>query len=140
MHPMLWRVFAIVGGLAAAALTVGVVEWLSSLFHLLPAGIDYNDRANMTAAISALPASAFGAVLVAWGLGALAGAYAATRIGRHAGIGYLIGVLIAAGAVANLLMIPHPAWMWAGAAIVIPLGTLAGVRMAGAPTWPAATV
>jgi hypothetical protein len=138
MHPMLWRVFAILGGLTVAALTVGVLEWLSSLFHVLPAGIDYNDRAKMTAAISALPASALVAVLVAWGLGALAGAYAATRIGRHAGIGYLIGVLIAAGAVANLLMIPHPVWMWAGAAIAIPLGTLAGVRMAGVPAGPAA--
>jgi hypothetical protein len=35
-------------------------------------------------------------------------------------------------------MIPHPIWVWAGAAIVIPLATLAGVRMAGAPTGPAA--
>lgn len=138
MHPMLWRVFAIVGGLAVAALMIGVVEGLSSLVHPLPAGIDYNDRAAMAAAISALPATAFVAVLVAWGLGALAGAYAATRIGRHAGIGYLIGVLIAAGAVANLLTIPHPVWMWAGAAIVIPLAALTGVRMACAPSRVAA--
>lgn len=138
MHPMLWRVFAVVAGLAVAALMVGVVEGLSSWFHPLPAGIDYNDRAAVAAAISALPATAFMAVLVAWGLGALAGAYAASRIGRHAGIGYLIGVLIGAGAVANLLMIPHPIWMWAGAAIVIPLATLAGVRMGCAPFQAAA--
>jgi hypothetical protein len=133
MHPMVWRVLAVAAGLAVAVLMVGLVEGLSSRFHPLPAGIDYNDRAAMTAAISALPATAFVAVLAAWGLGALAGAYAATRIGRHAGSGYLIGVLIGAGAVANLLMIPHPVWMWAGAAIVVPLATLAGVRMACAP-------
>jgi hypothetical protein len=130
---MLWRVFAVVAGLAVAALMVGIVEGISSMVHPLPAGIDYSDRAAMSAAIASLPATAFVLVLAAWGLGALAGAYVATRIGRHPALGYLIGVLLAAGAVANLLAIPHPVWMWAGAAVVIPLTTLAGVRIGCAP-------
>ena len=138
MHPMLRRVFALVAGLLVAVVVVGGVEGLSSRLYPLPAGLDYNDREAMTAAIALLPAGAFVAVLVAWGLAALAGSWVAVRMGGHAGIGYLIGVLLGTAGIANLLMIPHPLWMWAGAAIVIPLGTLVGVRRASAHSAPAA--
>ena len=133
MHPMLRRVFALVAGLLVAVGVVGLVEGLSSRLYPLPPGIDYNDREAMTAAIAMLPTGAFVLVLVAWGMAALAGSWVAVRIGGHASLGYLIGFLLAAAGLANLAMIPHPAWMWVGAAIVIPLGTLAGVRLSSAP-------
>ena len=138
MHPMLRRVFALVAGLLVAIVVVGGVEGLSSRLYPLPAGLDYNDLEAMTSSKAMLPAGAFVAVLVAWGLAALAGSWVAVRIGGHAGIGYLIGVLLGTAGIANLLMIPHPLWMWAGAAIVIPLGTLIGVRRASARSTPAA--
>ena len=130
MGPLLGRVIGIVAGLAAAVVAVGLVEAVSATFYPLPEGIDPRDRAGMTAAIAALPAGAFVGVLAAWGLGAFAGAWTATRLARLPPIGYLIGVLLAGAALANLLTIPHPVWVWAGAAVVIPAGTIAGVRLA----------
>ena len=82
----------------------------------------------MTAAIAQLPTPAFVAVLLAWGLGALAGAWTAVRISGVAATGYIIGALLLAGGVANLLAIPHPIWMWPGAVVAMGAGTLAGVR------------
>lgn len=131
MHPVLRSVLAVVAGLGLSVAVVGGVEALSSRLYPLPEGLDYNDRAAMTAAISQLPAGAFVAVLVAWGLGALAGSFAAVYVSGRDAPGYLIGVLLGAAAIANLLVIPHPLWMWVGAAILIPLGTLIGVRKSG---------
>lgn len=91
----------------------------------------------MTTAISQLPAGAFVAVLVAWGLGALAGSFAAVYVSGRDALGDLIGVLLGAAAIANLLMIAHPSWMWVGAAILIPLGTATGVRNSSARGRPA---
>ena len=68
---------------------------------------------------------------MAWGAGALAGAWTAARIGGRAGLGYLIGLLLGAGAIWTMLLIPHPLWLWVSAAVMIPAGTLAGVRLVG---------
>lgn len=125
-------VLAVGAGLGLSVAVVGGVEALSSRLFPLPEGLDYNDRTAMTTAISQLPAGAFVAVLVAWGLGALAGSFAAVYVSGRDALGYLIGVLLGAAATANLLTIPHPSWMWGGAAILIPLGTVIGVRKSGA--------
>jgi hypothetical protein len=121
-------VLAVVAGLVASVAVVGGVEALSSRLYPLPAGLDYADRTAMAAAIGQLPTGAFVAVLAAWGLGALVGSFTAARVGGRAGLGYLIGALLGVAAAANLLMVPHPVWMWVGAAIVIPAGTMVGVR------------
>lgn len=131
MHPVLRSVLAVVAGLGLSIAVGGGVEALSSRLYPLPEGLDYNDRAAMAAAMSQLPADAFVAVLVAWGLGALGGSFAAVYVSGRDALGYLIGVLLGAAAIANLLMISHPSWTWAGAAILIPLGTLIGVRQSG---------
>ena len=130
MSPLLRNVLAVVAGLAAAVAVVAVVEGLSARVFPLPEGLDYSDRTAMAEAIGNLPAGAFVFVVAAWGLGALAGAAVATGISRRVGPGYLIGVLLLAAAVSNLLMIPHPGWMWAGGIVVILLGTMVGSRLA----------
>ena len=61
---------------------------------------------------------------------ALAGACTAVRVGRHAALGLIVGIVLLTAAVANMLAIPHPGWMWAAAVIAIPAATLAGSRMA----------
>ena len=132
MHPVMRSVLAVVAGLGLSIAVVGGVEALSSRLYPLPEGLDYNDRAAMTTAFSQLPAGAFVAVLVAWGLGALSGSFAAVYVSGRDTPGYVIGVLLGAAALANLLIVPHPLWVWAGAAILIPLGTAIGVRKSGA--------
>ena len=128
MSPLIRRILAVVAGLIVAAVVVAGVEAASSVLYPLPEGIDHTDREAMTAAIAQLPTTAFLAVLVAWGLGALAGAWTAVRISGVAVTGYIIGALLLAAGVANLLAIPHPVWMWPGALVAVGAGTLAGVR------------
>jgi predicted MFS family arabinose efflux permease len=84
----------------------------------------------MAEAIRGLPAGAFVLVVIAWGLGALTGSAVATGVSRRVGPGYLIGVLLLAAAIGNMLMIPHPVWMWIGGIIVILLGMMIGARLA----------
>ena len=57
----------------------------------------------------------------------------AVRVGRHAALGLIVGIVLLTAAVANMLAVPHPAWMWAAAVIAIPAATFAGMRMAGTP-------
>ena len=130
MNPLLRNVLAVVAGLAAAVAVVAVVEAVSARLFPLPAGLDFTDRAAMAEAIAGLPAGAFVMVVIAWGLAALSGSAVATGVSRRIGPGYLIGLLLLAAGIANMVMIPHPVWMWIGGIIVILLGTMVGSRLA----------
>ncbi len=130
---MLRRALGIAVGLAVAVFLVGVIEAISSYLYPLPPGIDYSDREAMGAAIATLPVGAFIVVLLAWTLAAWSGACTAVRVGRHAALGLIVGIVLLTAAVANMLAVPHPAWMWAAAVIAIPAATFAGMRMAGTP-------
>ena len=129
---MLRRALGIAAGLGVAVCCVGVIEALSSRLYPLPPGIDYSDREAMGVAVAALPVGAFIGVLLAWTLAAWAGACTAVRVGRHAALGLIIGIVLLTAAVANMLAIPHPAWLWAAAVLAIPAATFAGMRMAAA--------
>jgi hypothetical protein len=66
-------------------------------------------------------------VVVGWALAAFVGAWVAARIARHRRAAALvIGLLVLAGVIANIAMIPHPLWMTvAGLALPLPLAWLA---------------
>jgi uncharacterized protein YqgC (DUF456 family) len=63
-----------------------------------------------------------------WGLGTLAGAWLATRVGskRNAAHGAAIGLILLALAVANMAMLPYPAWFWMSNLVVFPAGCFFG--------------
>lgn len=113
---------------------MALVEGISARLYPLPTGIDYSDRNAIAAAIGSLPLGALMIVVVAWALGALAGACTAVYVGRHRVLGILVGVVLLAGAVGNLLAIPHPGWMWIAALVAISAATLGGTRMAAGTT------
>ena len=60
-------------------------------------------------------------ILIAWGLGVFLGGYVAGRLAPRAPVlhAFTITILVALGAVANLLAIPHPLWFWVSALVVI---------------------
>lgn len=61
-------------------------------------------------------------VVLAWIVGAVGGTFASCRMsGRFETVfGVAIGLLVALAAAANLLILPHPAWMWP-AGLALPL-------------------
>jgi hypothetical protein len=44
--------------------------------------------------------------------------------------GFFVGALLLGASVANMLMLPHPAWFWFAAVAVLAAGTYAGTVLA----------
>jgi hypothetical protein len=123
----------ILAGAVLAGLCVFAVEAISHMIFHLPPGVDPRNPADYQRLMDAMPVAAKFMVLLAWFLGALLGALAANLIARRALAGWIVALLVVAAGVATMMMIPHPAWMWAGG-ILLPLaaGWLAR-RLAGVP-------
>ncbi|MFN8524607.1 MAG: hypothetical protein U0821_16035 [Chloroflexota bacterium] len=131
---MLRTPLAILGGLAVSFVIIGLVESVSSAMYPLPEGVAPTDVDALRSFIRTLPVGAFVMVLAAWALGALGGAWVAGRLAGRAQIAH--GLAVAAfglgAAIANMVMLPHPAAMWVGAFVEFPLCGYLGGRWAGA--------
>ena len=110
----------IVAGIVVAFLCILAVEWVGHSLYPPPPGLDFSNPADMERLMAAMPATAKAFILVAWFVGALAGAWTANRIAGRSLAGWVVALLVIAFGVATMIMIPHPGWMWAGG-IVLPL-------------------
>ena len=110
----------VVVGAVLAGLCVFAIESVGHMVFPLPPGIDPRNPDDQARLMAEMPPAALAFVLIAWFVGALAGGYAANRIARRALAGWIVAALLVAAAVATMLMIPHPAWMWAGG-LLLPL-------------------
>lgn len=124
----------VVGVIVAILLIVGI-ETVGHRLYPPPPGLDLRDPEVLRDMVRSMPVAAIGSVLLAWVAGALAGSWAAARIAVQWRIGHagVVGAVVLAGAVANMLMVPHPAWMWVGAIVLVPLASYAGGRWATRP-------
>ena len=120
-------ILGILAGVIVAWLAMTICEFASLFLHRPPAGLDLRDPQALAAHIAAAPLSAMLVVVVGWALAAFVGAWVAARIARHRRAAALvIGLLVLAGVIANIAMIPHPLWMTvAGLALPLPLAWLA---------------
>jgi hypothetical protein len=120
----------IVAGIVVAFLCVFAVEWVGHSLYPPPAGLDATNPADQARLMEAMPAAAKAIVLGAWFVAALAGAWTANRIAGRSLAGWIVALLVVATGIATMVMIPHPAWMWAGG-IALPLaGAWIADRMA----------
>ena len=71
----------------------------------------------------------FAAVAAGYGLGALAGTWIASRMGRARIFGIVVTALLATLAVFNLFVIEHPRWFTPLAAVLLAVGWWAGDRL-----------
>lgn len=122
---------AIVAGVIVAGFVVVGIETIGQSVYPPPPGLDLKNPEVLRELLRSLPLGALGSVLLAWVIGALAGAWVAARIALqwrmgHAGV---IGAVVICAAAVNMLMFPHPPWMWMGALVLIPLATYAGGRL-----------
>jgi hypothetical protein len=113
-------VMGVVAGVVVAFLCIFAVEWIGHSLYPPPAGLDIHNPADQARLMEAMPAAAKAMVLVAWFVGALAGAWVANRIAGRSLAGWILALLVIAGGIATMVMIPHPVWMWAGG-IALPL-------------------
>ena len=115
-----------------ALVLVMVIESIGHSIYPPPADLDLNDLETLAAHIEKLPLGAFVFVLAAWALGAYGGGVVAGVIARARPflMASIVGGLIMAGTIAQLVLIPHPLWFSVTGIIAIVVMTLlAGVTV-----------
>ena len=129
---MLRLILSIVGGVIIAFVIVMAGDMLSQSLAASagPPPTDMNDRAAMEAYMAGLPTMVFIAMLATWTVAAFTAAAFAARFGRRgAWPGWVAGGLFLCATAANLLMIPHPAWMAIAGVVLVVAAAWFGARM-----------
>lgn len=125
----------ILGGLAGIIAAFAVIAIVQLVGHELippPTGMDPADPDSIKAAMAALPVGAFLFVLLSYFAGAFTGTFVATWLGGARALtnAVVVGGLVFAATVANLLMIPHPLWFMVVALAGIPAAAWFGGKLA----------
>ena len=122
---------AVVIGLLAAMIFVVGVEWMSSILHPFPPGVDTSDLEVCRAHVSRYPAGVLLLAVLGWTLGTFVSSWIATRMGhnRHPAHGIVTGAILLALAVMNMAMLPYPAWFWVLNLVAFPACGYFGSRL-----------
>ena len=108
---MLRSILAVLAGLVVAWITVSLFEFASMHTFPPPPGVDVRDPQQLAALVSQMPVGALGLVLAGWVVGALDGGLVAALISKRRMPAVVVGALVALGALAMVMMVPHPLWM-----------------------------
>lgn len=127
------KIGAVIAGAAVAFALVMAIEALDHAVYPVPEGLDFEDPEALAGYVRTLPAGALLFVLAAWTLAAFGGGLVACWIARDkpAVFAWIVGGLILLGAVANLIMIPHPGWFAVAAVVLVMAAILAAARLGG---------
>lgn len=127
---MLRKISAVLLGVVVASATVMLVEWLGHQVYPPPPGLNFKDPVQLQQYTSSLPLGAFLFILLGWLLGTLCGGLAACYVAREKPLVFasIIGAVMLAATITNLILIPHPTWFSIGGIIVIGVGTLLASR------------
>ena len=123
------ELLAVVGGLAVAFLAIFAIEMLGHSLYPLPPDVDLTNPEALRAAAAAIPTAAYALVLMGWLIGACLGGFVAVKLIRGASTrpALIVGALILAGAIYNMVTMPHPVWMVVGAVLgIIPAALVGG--------------
>jgi len=107
------RILAIVAGILSAGIVLMALESLGHLIVPPPIGVNYNNPAELTAAMSKMPAISLWFVIIAWVIGNGIGctvAYFMNPKGATVSIS-VVTILMLAGIAVNATNVPHPPWM-----------------------------
>ena len=98
-------------GMIAGGTLVAMVEGLGHVLFPLPEGVNPTDIESLKANMDKIPLGSMLFVLLGWVLGSGAGSALAVWISRSSIVpGMIVGGLLMAGGIANMVMLPHPIW------------------------------
>jgi hypothetical protein len=135
MRTIVVGVAAVVLGLVTFFVTIMIGEMVAHMMYPIPSDVDLKNPEAVRAMVAKLPLGALVCVLLAWAAGSFAGSWVAASVAptKKIAFGLLIGSFGLLGAILNMLMIPHPIWMWIlGVAEFLPmsyLGTVLAIRV-----------
>lgn len=121
-------VLGMLAGLVTMWLAITGLHMLGHALYPPPPGLDPGNAADVPQIVAAMPTGAFVMLVLAWTLGAFAGAAVAARIAFHANAAAIaIGLVVMTGVVAMIVMVPeHPTWVAAlGLLLPVPVALLA---------------
>jgi hypothetical protein len=113
-------VLGVVAGIVTAIVCVIAIEAVCHMLFPPPPGINLEDPADLARLMDVMPTAALAIVAAGWFVGSLAGAAVANAAARQSNPGWIVALVMIAGAVWTMVTIPHPLWMWA-AGLLLPL-------------------
>lgn len=131
MNPTIRLALALLAGMAAAFITVALIETAGHALYPTPQGLNQNNPQALRAYIEALPLGAKLFVLVAWLAGTVDGVFVSCLVGRrrYGLCAAAIGTALLLATAANLWLIPHPLWLAAAGLLGIPATAYATARL-----------
>ena len=118
----------VVAGILAAFAAVYAVELIGRFFYPA-ANVDVSDIEQLKAMMATMTIGAKLFVAGAWFVGAFAGGLVAALIVRRPWAAWTPAIVVALAALANILVMPHPAWMQVSAFVLPLLGGLLARRL-----------
>ncbi len=133
---MIRNVLAWIAGLAVAIGAIMLVQQLGHTIYPPPSGLDVRNTSAMEAYVSQLPFIALLFPIFSYFLGALLGGLVACRIGARRPLVFagVIGLVLLAFTVANLIQIPHPFWFSALAVAAVIAGAWLAIQLSRNPS------
>ena len=125
---MLRDAAAAVAGLVVAIVLIAAVQFVGHSIYPPPAGLDQHDPEAMQDYVSTLPVLALLFPMFAYFIGTFCGTLLACTIGtaRPVIFAFIVGLLILAFTIANLISIPHPLWF----SVIAVVGIIASAWLA----------
>jgi predicted ferric reductase len=123
------RVLSVIAGIVTGIITVFIFDSISQkLFPFSTEGIDFKNPEAIKEFMSRTPVGFKLAMYFGWILSSFLGAFVASKINKQnwKRNSIITGSILMVGAILNLVMIPHPLWMWSAALLYIPMALLGG--------------
>lgn len=118
---------ACLAGILVAMLLIAGIQAIGHQLMPPPAGLAEAQGEALAALMASLPVEAYLVVLIAYFIGAEVGAAAAGLIsGRPVLAAAVVAAVLLGATVANLLMLPHPAWMAVASVVAVIMGSVGG--------------
>lgn len=129
---MVRNVAAAITGVVTAFVLIMLIEKLGHSIYPPPPDIDFSDPEAMRPYIATLPFLALLFPMIAWVVATFAGTVLACKIGTANPLAFaaVVGGLVLAGTIANLIVIPHPVWFSAVSLAAIAASAWIAVRVA----------
>ena len=111
---MVRKIAAVIAGIVATSIAVGLVQQLGHYLYPLPTGTDPNDPEAIKIYVETAPFFAVFFVIISYAAGALAGGFVSTKIANDGKKIYaiIIGILFLMISVYMMITIPSPIWFW----------------------------
>lgn len=111
---MLRKIVAILVGVIATSVAVGLVQQLGHYCYPLPEGTNPNDPEAIKKYVETAPFMPLFFVIISYAVGALVGGFVATKIANDGKKSYaiLLGIVFLLTSIYMMIIIPSPIWFW----------------------------